>query len=45
MQKETKVKVSSYTAKKPKDYKDHDGRVLAYVPPSNQWAKKDPKRS
>lgn len=36
------VRVAAYTVTKPKRYKDHGGRVPAYVPPSNQWAKKDP---
>jgi hypothetical protein len=39
------VRIASYTAKKPTKYKDHGDRVLAYVPPSNPWAKKDPKKS
>lgn len=41
----TTTRVNPYKKGTPKTYKDHGGRVLAYVPKDNPWAKRDPKRT
>ena len=40
--KKHEIRVDPYKRKVPEDYRDHEGKVLAYVPKDSRYAK-DPK--